>query len=251
MVSVSLDWEPVDRVNGLPATAYQMHRREDPQQEDSWELLATVPASQSRYADTAVTQRAEPYMYRVRVVNTFGVPGPWLVAIEGIVGAQVAAQYSEVSVTLTPSTIGEATNNVAGVTASLVRASGENIEITVSAVPAAGSGTAPEDFILSADNTPIIPAGSLESRGNVVTATANDDGDSSDERIIITAEATNTRGNIRALTLTIDDDPGLTLQPAAITVTEDASPGVTYTVKLDAQPSGEVTVTPARATKPA
>ena len=209
-------------------------------------MLATVPASQTRYVDTAVTARAEPYRYRVRAVNGAGIPGHWLIAVEGFVGAQVAAQWSEVTLVLTPTTIGEATGNVAEVTATLVRASGENIVITVSADPAAGSGTAPEDFTLSADNTLTIPAGSLQSRGNVVTITANEDGDSSDERITITAEATNARGTIRALTLTIDDDddPGLTLNPSELVVTEDDPVGETYTVVLDARPTSDVTVTP-------
>ena len=250
VVGVVLDWEPADDVNGLPVTGYQIHRQEDPQQEDSWELLATVPASQTRYVDTAVTERPEPYMYRVRAVNEAGIPGPWLITIEGMVRSQVAAQYSEVSLTLTPATIGENTGNVAEVTATLVRASGENIEITVSAVPAAGSGTAPEDFSLSEDNTLTIPAGSLESRGNVVTITANDDGDSGDERITITGEATNARGNIRSLTLTIDDDddPGLSLgllNPAQVPEcpgTAITCPTATYTVKLDARPSADVTI---------
>ena len=242
VVGVVLDWDPADDVNGLPVTEYEIQRQEDPEREDSWALLATVPAPQTHYVDTALIERAEPYLYRVRALNGAGIPGPWLIFIEAIVGAQAAAQWSEVALALTPATIGETTSNVAEITATLENASGADIEITVSAEPAAGSGTVPEDFMLSADNTLIIPAGSLVSRGNVVTVTANDDGDSSDERITISATATNAQGEIRPLTLTIDDDdkPGLNLGARDVEVVENAT--ADFTVRLNSQPTADVTV---------
>ena len=244
VVGVVLDWDPADDVNGLPVTEYQIHRQEDPGREDSWALLATVPAPQTQYVDTAVTERAEPYMYRVRAVNGAGIPGPWLITIEGIVGARVEAQSSEVSLALTPATIGEAVdaeNNVAEITATLVRASGQDIEVTVKAEPAAGSGTEPEDFSLSDNNILTIPAGSLVSRG-MVTVTANHDDDSRDERITIRATAENARGTISPLTLTIEDDdaPGLKLSAETVTVGEGRT--ADYTVTLNAEPSADVTV---------
>ncbi len=78
-----------------------------------------------------------------------------------------------------------------------------------------------------------------------VTVTAAEDGDSVDDATTIT-HAVNGYGSVTAapvaVTVTDNDTPGVTLSATALTVTEGTT-GI-YTVVLDTEPAGEVTVTP-------
>ena len=82
-----------------------------------------------------------------------------------------------------------------------------------------------------------------------VTVTAADDGDMLDDTVTITHAATGTSASIAdadvTVTVTDDDMParGVTLAGTPVNVAEGSS--AEYTVVLDAQPSGNVTVTPA------
>ena len=69
-----LTWQPVERVNGLAVTHYQVQRSASP-----WEALtgdSPLPShpKDAMYLDTTGSGSAA---YRVRAVNIFGIPGAW------------------------------------------------------------------------------------------------------------------------------------------------------------------------------
>ena len=131
------------------------------------------------------------------------------------------------------------------VTATLDRPSGQATTLTVSAAPATGSNPAETaDFTLSGNAELTIAAGETASTGTV-QITANADADSEDERVTVTATAANSHGVTApaAVTLTIRDDdvPGARVTAAdPVTVAEGAT--ATYTLALNVQPSGDVTI---------
>ena len=137
------------------------------------------------------------------------------------------------------------------VTASLDRPSGQATTLTVSAAPATGPNPAETaDFTLSSGVELTIAAGQTASTGTV-EITANADADSADERVTVSATATNSHGVTApaAVTLTIRDDdvPGARVTADdPVTVAEGGT--ATYTLVLNVQPSGDVTirVTPGR-----
>ena len=67
---VFLDWQSVERLNGYPATHYEVMR----QRGTFWEPLSSSVDS-SMYVDLNPGQQLRSY--RVRAVNRFGVVGPW------------------------------------------------------------------------------------------------------------------------------------------------------------------------------
>ena len=79
-----------------------------------------------------------------------------------------------------------------------------------------------------------------------VTVTAGHDADGADDQntLTLTAARGGYDGTTGELAVTVvDDDRGIVLTPAALTVNEGAAVGASFTVKLATAPSGEVTVT--------
>ncbi|MCY4014660.1 MAG: fibronectin type III domain-containing protein [Gammaproteobacteria bacterium] len=133
---------------------------------------------------------------------------------------------------------------VATVTATLDRPSSEATTLTVSADPAAGANPAETgDFTLSGTTALTVAAGDAASTGTV-TVTANDDADSLDERVTVSATAQNDHGITApaAVTLTIEDAdvPGFALGALSGTLNEGGT--AAYTVVLNVQPSADVAV---------
>ncbi len=151
----------------------------------------------------------------------------------------------EIALALSRTTITESSgpNNSATVTATMNRPSSAATTITVTAAiaPNQEATALPADFMQSG-TTLTIPAGSLTSSGVVSIAAAEDD-DSLDERIDVSATATNNHaaGAISNLRLTIEDNdtPGITL-----TELSPINEGGTqeYTVVLNVAPSADVVV---------
>ncbi len=88
------------------------------------------------------------------------------------------------------------------------------------------------------------------STAKTVTVTADQDLDAADDSVTLTHSATSTDGDyntivIKGVVVTVsdDDDPGVTLNATTLTVTEGDSAGGSYTVVLDTQPDADVTVT--------
>ena len=71
-LGVFLTWQPVEQLNGLAVTHYQVQRSASP-----WETLATDVAATKKPLHLDKTAGSGSAAYRVRAVNIFGVPGPW------------------------------------------------------------------------------------------------------------------------------------------------------------------------------
>ena len=141
-----------------------------------------------------------------------------------------------VTLALSDVSIGE-NGESATVTATLDHPSSEATTVEVSA---AGDNT------LSANTTLTITAGATTSSGVVTITAVNNAVDAADTTVTVSADATNSQGVIGPsdLTLTIMDDDmrGIEVDPTRLAVPEGDSR--TYTVVLESEPSGPVTVTP-------
>ncbi len=131
----------------------------------------------------------------------------------------------------------------ATVSATLSNPSSEATTVTVAAVSGA--------YAVGADATITIAAGETENSSDTASITAVDDGiDVGASRIVtVTGTAQNSRGagavTGAALTITDDDEAGLTVSKNSVATTEAAGGGRTdtFTVQLDTEPTATVTVT--------
>ena len=82
-----------------------------------------------------------------------------------------------------------------------------------------------------------------ESKGTQTIRIIGDKRDEPNETVVLAGEALNWVSGALTLTIVDEDESGVTVAPGTLTVTEGDS--ATYTVKLDTQPAGTVTVTPA------
>ena len=227
-----VNWEPVAELYGLPVSHYEVERL-DPAS-GRWKAIAVV--SEPPYDDTDEDRGSSP-RYRVRAVNTRGQWGPWAET-----GVSSASSLPRLTLSVDPATINEP-DGQATVTARLNKASGRDVDVTVSAELASGTDT-PEQpsFTLSDNKQLMIPAGMLESTG-AVTISANADDDGLNGQVRVSAVAAYVQPNIPAVTLTIQDDDAPDLVLSALTPPAVPEGGEsTYTVALNAQPSGNVHV---------
>ena len=156
---------------------------------------------------------------------------------------------------LTPASIDESgAGNRSTVTATLSGASSQPVTLTVAAAPVAPAVAG--DYTLSDDTTLTIPALSQTSTGTVTLTAVDNAVDAVDRTVTVSATATGGNGvaNPASRTLTIEDDDerGITVSAAADGVSvaeaddpatmEDMENEATYTVVLDSQPTGTVTV---------
>ena len=158
-----------------------------------------------------------------------------------------------VTLKLTPTTIGESgDDNATTVTASMSGASSQAVTLTVAA--AAVSPAAAGDFALSENTTLTIAAGSTTSTGAVTVTAVDNDVDAANKTVTVSATATGGNGVANpadaTLTITDDDERGISVSPVTLTLAEVDDPLTesatehqkTYTVALDSQPTGTVTV---------
>ena len=157
-----------------------------------------------------------------------------------------------VTLKLSPSTIAEsADDNATTVTASLSGASSQAVTLTVAA--AAVSPAVAGDFTLGG-TTLTIAAGTTESTGTVTITAVDNDVDAANKTVTVSATATGGNGIANpadaTLTITDDDDRGISVSPVALTLAEVDDPLTesatehrkTYSIELDSQPTGTVTV---------
>ncbi len=76
--SITVTWDAVDYVNGVPVSHYELQRGTNPWEPQIHEVEGT------EYVDTDVNP-GDTFQYRVRAVNGAGVEGPWSQPIEGSV----------------------------------------------------------------------------------------------------------------------------------------------------------------------
>ncbi|MCY4278263.1 MAG: hypothetical protein OXE81_10590, partial [Gammaproteobacteria bacterium] len=148
---------------------------------------------------------------------------------------------------LTPSSIAEGASTT--VSATLSGASSEAVTLTVSAAP--GTGTSAGDYTLSAAITLSFAAGATVSSGTVTIAANDDDIDDAGKQVAVSATVTGGHGVAapvsRTLTITDDDERGVTVSRTKLTLAEAddaATQGTrenigTYTVVLDTKPAAD------------
>ena len=127
-------------------------------------------------------------------------------------------------------------------TVRLIGAPTGNVVVGVSSSDAAAAGVAPTSLTFGTTNW---------SAGQTVTVTGQPDLDQDSESVTITHAVNDGQSTSeyrsapdRRLTVhVVDDDAGLTVSPQAVMVTEGGA-GASYTVALDAEPTGPVTVSP-------
>ena len=180
-------------------------------------------------------------------VSLEGVAGPAAVALtiaddddEGV------TEPSVVTLVLTPSSIDE-NGGVSRVTATVSPSSAEAFTVTVSA--AAVEPAKAGDFILAGTGGAVavtlsFAAGATESSGEV-TITAVDDDEVAPDKTVTVSGSVSLEGvaGPAAVTLTIAGDDGVEIAPSEVTIGEGDEAGGTYTVKLDVEPTADVTVT--------
>ena len=170
---------------------------------------------------------------------------------DGLVGQSVSVTVDDddqasrkVALSLSPDRVGEdAGSETVTVTAALdgaARAGATEVQVTVTG----NTAQAVTDFATVQPFTVTIPEGEMSATGTFSFAPVNDSIDEGDETVTVggTVAVTGFRVDAASLLLVDDDDRGVTASLLAVTVDEEGSQ--TYTLVLDTQPTGAVTVTP-------
>ena len=127
------------------------------------------------------------------------------------------------------------------VTATLDRRATAAVSVTLAA-GAASTATAADDYALPAAFT--IARGETAATADVTIV--DDDVDEGDETLVLTASVSGLATTPATLTITDDDDAGVTVSDTALSVAAGST--AAYTVVLDSRPLADVTVTPASGT---
>ena len=152
---------------------------------------------------------------------------------------------TEISLSVTPDNLGEGasatTLTVTGTLNNDVRSSPTSVTVIVGAsIDVAAEGT---DYETVNEFTLTIDAGQTTGFTTFLLVPTDDAIDEVDEALTVsgTTAATGLVVTTTSVTITDDDTPGVTVDPTEVTVTEGGT--VTYTVVLDTEPAGNVTVT--------
>ena len=155
-----------------------------------------------------------------------------------------AAVIPPETLTLTTDAAGGSAAEDAGtvtVTATLDQPATAAVTVTLAA-GAASTATATDDYALPSAFT--IARGETAATADVTIV--DDDVDEGDETLVLTASVPGLATTPVTLTITDDDDAGVTVSDDALSVAAGGT--ATYTVVLDTKPAADVTVTPASGT---
>ena len=124
------------------------------------------------------------------------------------------------------------------------RSSTTPVEVSVGA--GTGTATAGIDFATVNDFTITIGTGTLSQTATFTLTPTDDDVDEDNETVAVSGTTTVATFTVTGTAVNIldDDDRGVTVSDASLTVNEGSSE--TYTVVLDSRPTGDVSVTPWR-----
>ena len=150
-----------------------------------------------------------------------------------------------VDLSLSDSSISEA-GGIATVTATLSESLTTSTSLNVLVTPVAPAGST--DYQLSSNSTLTFSAGETTAKGTVTITAVNNDVDEPDKVLRVRGEITGETNilvnNELELVIQDDDSRGLTASTNTLSIHEGHTG--TYTVVLDTQPTGDVTVTPSR-----
>ena len=142
-----------------------------------------------------------------------------------------------------PSTVTEASGTTAvKVTAMRAGTATAASSTTLAISVAGGTATAGQDFTAVNDFDLIVAAGAASGEASFSLAVIDDSVDESDETAAVSGTLAGNDISGATITVTDNDEAGVTVTGSPLTVAEGATEN--YTVKLDTQPLGSVTVTP-------
>ena len=146
-----------------------------------------------------------------------------------------------ISLSLNPNAVGEsAPATPITVTASLNNSPLPNAT-TVTVSQTSGTADSGTDYPTINNFTVTIPAEESSATATLSFDPTGDDVDEVNETVILTGSATGLTSGTATLTITDDDENGVTVSPTTMEIQEGMD--ATYTVVLDAKPAGNVTVT--------
>ena len=186
---------------------------------------------------TGLTNGTE-YTVRVSATRTGANEGP---ASGEVMETPVMPTTRTVTLALSDASIGE-DGGVSTVTATVSPAAATAFTVTVSAAPVSPAVAA--DFMLSGNKALSFAANATTSTGVVTITGVDNDVDAADKTVTVSGTVSATGVTAPAdLTLTLEDDDtaGVTVSETALTILEGNTDS--YTVALNTQPAGNVTVT--------
>ena len=140
----------------------------------------------------------------------------------------------QVTLKLSPTSVAE-NGGTSRVTASLSHPSSKDTTVTVSAAPVAPAAAG--DYRLSSNLELLIPAFTKESTGTVTVTGVDNDVQTLDKQVTVSAEATNTHGvtnpNATTLTLSDDDEPALSIDDAVVAEGDSGGATLEFRVTLE------------------
>ena len=146
------------------------------------------------------------------------------------------------ALTVSPERVAEGATGSARAVAVAVALEGEprteDTEVTVTVT--GGTATEGEDFAAVADFMVTIAAGETSSTSSFVLAPVDDAVDESDETVLVAGTAAGLAAPAVAVTITDDDERGVTATPAALAVLKGGE--ASYRISLSSQPTAAVTV---------
>ena len=146
------------------------------------------------------------------------------------------------ALTVTPARVAEGATGSARAVAVTVTLEGEprteDTEVTVAV--SGGTATEGEDFAAVADFVVTISAGETSGSGSFVLAPVDDAVDESDETVLVAGTAAGLAAPAVVVTITDDDERGVTATPAALAVLKGGE--ASYRISLSSQPTAAVTV---------
>ena len=142
-----------------------------------------------------------------------------------------------------PSTVTEVSGTTAvKVTATRAGTATAASSTTLTISVAGGTATAGQDFTAVNDFDLIVAAGAASGEASFSLAVSDDSVDESDETAAVSGTLAGNNISGATITITDNDEAGVTVTGSPVAVTEGETG--TYTVALDSQPTGSVTVTP-------
>ena len=192
--------------------------------------------------DDAITDADVTISHSVSGANYEGVTVPGLKV--------TIIENDEIGVTITPKTLTVTEGDASGVSYTVVLTSKPAGDVTVSISGHGGTDVNLSGTGLSSDNKLTFTTANWAT-AQTVTVSATMDGDAITDDVVILAHAiTSTDDSMydaladQSVTVSITEinEVGVTIDPMTLTVTEGDATGVSYTVKLNSQPAGDVTV---------
>ncbi|OIO89861.1 MAG: hypothetical protein AUJ92_20345 [Armatimonadetes bacterium CG2_30_59_28] len=170
----------------------------------------------------------------ISIANNDADENPYNFAIQGTGTAVRTVSFTSASQASTQE------SGTLTITAELSAASDKDVT-----VPFTLSGTATKDTDYSITATPItLVAG--QTSANITITIAADTVDESDETVVVTmgdpTNATKGATTVHTATITDDDTAGITVAPTSGLTTTEAGGAATFTVKLNSQPTSDVTI---------